>query len=174
MSLLIPILLLGLGIALIVAEVLIPSMGILSLMAAASLIGSVATAFTIDSATGIQFLVAVAVLGPLALLLGMKLFPRSPVGRRMMLGGLSFDSKAATDDRDIEMAGRRGVVEAPLRPAGIARIEGRRVDVVSRGEVLDRGTPVEVIEVQGNRVVVRAVEAPAPGAGQPAPADGTE
>ena len=51
-------------------------------------------------------------------------------------------------------------VESALRPTGIARIDGRRVDVVTRGEQLEPGTRVRVVEVSGNRLVVAAVEAP--------------
>jgi membrane-bound serine protease (ClpP class) len=46
------------------------------------------------------------------------------------------------------------MVVATLRPAGIARIDGRRVDVVSRGEMIESGSPVRVLSVEGNRVVV--------------------
>ena len=47
------------------------------------------------------------------------------------------------------------------RPAGTARIEGRRVDVVTRGEMIESGTWVEVISLSGNRVEVMACDAPA-------------
>ena len=154
MSFVAPILLLGVGLALVVAEILFPSLGLLSFLAVAAIIGSVALAFGISTAVGIQFLVAVAVLVPAMIMLGLKLFPRSPFGKHMVVGGLSFDATHATDARDLELVGKQGVAEAPLRPAGIARIDGRRVDVVSRGELIENGTPVRVIEVRGNRVVV--------------------
>ena len=41
-----------------------------------------------------------------------------------------------------------------VRPAGFARIDGRRVDVVTRGEMLDKDCPLIVVEIEGNRVVV--------------------
>jgi membrane-bound serine protease (ClpP class) len=41
-----------------------------------------------------------------------------------------------------------------LRPGGTARIGERRVDVVTRGEFLEPGTPLVVVEIEGNRVVV--------------------
>ena len=44
---------------------------------------------------------------------------------------------------------------SPLRPAGIAVIDGERVDVVSDGEFIDAGFPVIVTRVDGNRIVVR-------------------
>ena len=64
------------------------------------------------------------------------------------------DDGRGVDRRDEGLEGSRGVVEATLRPAGSARIDGRRVDVVSRGEVIDAGDEVVVVEVSGNRVVV--------------------
>ncbi|MEZ6196165.1 MAG: NfeD family protein [Planctomycetota bacterium] len=53
--------------------------------------------------------------------------------------------------------GGRGRAETDLRPSGRARVEGRALDVVSRGEFIERGTTVEILEIRGNRVVVRAV-----------------
>ena len=44
-----------------------------------------------------------------------------------------------------------------MRPAGIAEIEGERVDVVSDGELIDAGQFIEVTRVDGNRIVVRRV-----------------
>ncbi len=51
----------------------------------------------------------------------------------------------------------RGHASSPLHPAGIAEIEGERVDVVSEGEMIDPGTPIEVARVDGNRIVVRRI-----------------
>jgi hypothetical protein len=91
---------------------------------------------------------------PTAIVLGFKVLPNTPIGRRLTVTGLSFESAAATDDRDLALVGREGVVEAVLRPAGMARIDGRRVDVVSRGEMIEAGERVRVVDVRGNRVVV--------------------
>ena len=162
MTLALAILLLGLGLAFIVAEVLFPSLGVLSFLAAASIIGSIATAFGISTGVGINFLVAVAVLVPAMILLGLKLFPKSPIGRHMVVGGLSHESSPVTDPRDLEVLGKEGLTLSPLRPAGMARIDGRRVDVVSRGELIDPDTPVKVIDVRGNRVVVARLDNPSP------------
>jgi membrane-bound serine protease (ClpP class) len=54
--------------------------------------------------------------------------------------------------------GDRGQVTSKLRPAGKARFGDAVVDVVATAEFLDKGTMVEVIEIHGNRVVVRKVE----------------
>lgn len=67
----------------------------------------------------------------------------------------------ATDPALQELCGRHGVAATMLRPSGKATIDGKRVDVVTRGELLEADTPVLVIEVVGNRVVVRAQAADA-------------
>jgi membrane-bound ClpP family serine protease len=159
--------LLGLGLALIVAEILFPSLGLLSLLATAALLAAVLVAFGESTATGVKFLVASALLVPAAIVLGLKLFPRSPMGKHMVAPGLSFEGEAATDARDRAAIGREGTVESALRPTGIARIDGRRVDVVTRGELLEPGTRVRVVEVSGNRLVVAAVEQSPQGQSQP-------
>jgi membrane-bound ClpP family serine protease len=149
-------LLLAAGLALVVAEVLFPSFGILTILSIACFVGSLVAAFGEGTSTGFTFVGATAVLVPIALLGGLKLFPRTPIGKRFVMDGLSHESAAATDDRDLVLVGHEGVVEAECRPAGIARIDGRRVDVVSRGRALEVGTPIRVAEVSGNRVVVVA------------------
>jgi len=152
------ILLLALGLGLIVAEILVPSFGVLSVLATVSIVGAVVLAFQESTTLGIRFLVAIALLVPAVILLGFRLFPRSPFGRRMVAEGLSFASRPSLDPRDLDLVGKQGAVEADCRPAGMARIDGRRVDVVTRGEWLAAGTPVRVVEVQGNRVVVARIE----------------
>ncbi len=154
MSLTLPILLLALGVVFVFAEVFFISFGILALLAAGAFIGACVSAFAISSDVGMYFLIAVALLAPTATLIAFQLFPRSPLGRYFVARGLSFESKQSYDDRDLDLVGQTGVAEGPLRPAGIARITNRRVDVVTRGELIDQGEPVQVLEVSGNRVVV--------------------
>ena len=48
-------------------------------------------------------------------------------------------------------------VTVDARPAGFAEIGGQRVDVVTRGENIEAGAVVKVLEVEGNRVVVGKV-----------------
>ena len=154
------IVLLGLGLLLIVAEVLFPSFGVLGVLATTCIVASVASAFAESSQLGFNFLIATAALVPAVILVGFKLLPHSPVAKHLVASGFSFEDGAGIDRRDLALVGEQGAVEAPLRPAGIARLAGRRVDVVTRGEMIDLGQRVRVIEVKGNRVVVAAIEEP--------------
>ena len=47
-----------------------------------------------------------------------------------------------------------------MRPAGCADLDGVRLDVVTRGEFIDKDVPVTVIEVEGNRIVVEPAKQP--------------
>jgi len=152
--------LLGVGLVLIMAEVLIPSLGMLGGLAAIALIGSVVVAWQESPDLGQNFLFAEAVLVPAAIMTGLKLLPKSPFTKFLIAPGFSFKDAPAVDERDKDLLGKRGVVEAPLRPAGAARIDGRRVDVVTRGEMIPTGDWVEVCGLSGNRVEVMACDAP--------------
>jgi len=152
-------LLLGLGLAFVVAEVLFPSLGLLAICATVSIVAAVVVAFRSSTEDGVNFLIATAILVPVMIMLGLKLFPKSPFGKHMVAPGLSFESQPSADPRDALLAGAEGVLETDCRPAGVARLDGRRVDVVSRGEPIERGARVRVLEVKGNRVVVARAEA---------------
>lgn len=65
-------------------------------------------------------------------------------------------SPTAAMDFDQGLVGGQGVAFSTLRPAGKAQIAGQLIDVVSEGEFIDAGANVEVVEVTGNRVVVRS------------------
>jgi membrane-bound ClpP family serine protease len=56
-----------------------------------------------------------------------------------------------------ELAGAEGEALSPLGPPGIAMLKGKQYDVVTRGEMLEKGTRIKVIEVSGNRIVVKKV-----------------
>jgi membrane-bound serine protease (ClpP class) len=82
-----------------------------------------------------------------------RYFPHSRAGQLFVSQGVSGDSGAAQP----ELVGQTGVTQTALHPCGIALINGRRVDVVSEGAMIERGKQVKVIAVEGLRVVVRAV-----------------
>ncbi len=74
----------------------------------------------------------------------------------MYLGGPDPEQVSGSgEDPTIQgLLHKTGVATSDLRPSGFATIEGRRVDVVTRGELLDKDTQIRVIQVEGNRVVV--------------------
>jgi membrane-bound serine protease (ClpP class) len=61
----------------------------------------------------------------------------------------------ASTTHEENLLGKEGQAASRLRPSGIALIEGKRHAVITRGEMLEKGTPVKVIEVSGNRITVK-------------------
>ena len=88
-----------------------------------------------------------------------RLLPSAPVLGRIVLRPPTRDEVTPTHGPERVRAdvGEQGVVSTTLRPAGKARFGDRYVDVVAEGEFLDPGTPVHVVRVHGNRIVVKRV-----------------
>ncbi|MGQ3051578.1 MAG: NfeD family protein [Roseateles sp.] len=159
------------GLALLAAEVLlIPGFGIAGVLGIAALLGALVLGMTGagDTPAVIAATVQRVVIALLAALLAaaalLRLLPRLPLARRLVLQanlgtGPSHGSAPLSDQRWL---GRRGRAASVLRPAGIAEIDGERVDVVSAGELIESGAAIEVVRVDGNRVVVRRVPQPGP------------
>jgi membrane-bound serine protease (ClpP class) len=81
------------------------------------------------------------------------LFPRTKFGRSFISDGTVGEIRTEKP----ELVGLPGVAFTQLRPSGTALIQGRRVDVVTEGALIEKGTALRVVAVEGMRVVVRAV-----------------
>ena len=55
--------------------------------------------------------------------------------------------------------GQTGTALTPLRPAGTARIGNKRLDVLTVGDFIARETPIKVVDVEGTKILVEAVDA---------------
>lgn len=82
--------------------------------------------------------------------------PRSRVWKKM---GQSLRQSASagyvTSEDYTEFIGRMGTTATQLRPSGSADVDGVRLAVVSEGDFIAAGVNIQVILVQGNRIVVR-------------------
>ena len=88
---------------------------------------------------------------------------RTPILNRMLLSPPSFEEREDIAQRESlaawsHLLGEHGQTTTQLTPAGKARFGRELVDVISEGDLIQRGRPIEVIEVRGSRVVVREVE----------------
>ncbi len=59
-----------------------------------------------------------------------------------------------------DLRGRTGIANSYLRPAGVALIDGQRVDVLTQGEFIAEGTPIRVTRVEGARIFVEPIALP--------------
>ncbi len=152
-------LLLILGLALVVVEVFIPSGGILGFLSIASLVSGIILAFYHRGAeTGFIFLAVTAVTVPTALALAFRWWPNTPMGRRLLLD-IPTSEEVLPDSaqrRSLrQLVGKLGVAKSVMLPSGAVLIDGEKIDALSEGMSIEAGQRVRVVEVRGNRVVVR-------------------
>lgn len=146
------------GILMLGAEIYLPG-GILGVAGAICLVGAIAVGFQIDPTFGWLSAALVVVGTGVGVWLWIRLFPRTGVGRRLTLSADGREFKAPPAELK-SLVGREGVTQTDLRPAGIAQIDGRRVDVVADGAWIEAGRPIRVLAVEGVRVVVGPAGAP--------------
>jgi len=83
-----------------------------------------------------------------------RLFPKTAAGKKMILAEAQTGVRAQDEKRQEDWIGREGVALTVLRPAGVAIIDGKRLDVVAESGMIEGGTAIKVIAVHENRLVV--------------------
>lgn len=138
------------GFCLIAAEIILPG-AILGMLGGVCLMAAIVIAFvTGGPMVGLATLVVIGIGSIVGFVLWLRWFPGSGIGRRMTL-----QSTVASPDAAIFQPGQSGEALTALRPAGSARINGKKVDVVTAGDFIEAGMEIEIESVAGMRVVVR-------------------
>lgn len=149
-----PIILQLVGILVIIAEIILPSGGILSILAAGLFGYSLFIVFAhISSSAGMAFIIADLILIPVLVYFGIKFLAKSPVTLRKKLSREDGVTSQPLDQNDY--LGTQGRALTDLRPSGVAMIDEERLDVVTRGEYIEKQTEIIVIAVRGNQIIVK-------------------
>jgi membrane-bound serine protease (ClpP class) len=147
--------------ALIVAEVFIPSAGIITICAIGCLAGGIAIFFSQGGpvAGWIGISVAVVML-PTVWIIAYRLFPKTRFGKSVMLAPPQQQGGGGVPDSDRinTLIGTKAVVITPLRPVGICDFSGERLECVAESGYVEKGKTVQVIRVAGTQLTVRVVE----------------
>ena len=102
-------------------------------------------------------------LGHILLVLGICFIPIFFVSWYKLLSK-TFSVKASEKgfssarDRLNDLLSEEGIALTTLRPSGIANIKGDKIDVISEGEMISKNTRIKVIDVKGNRIIVKPVK----------------
>jgi membrane-bound ClpP family serine protease len=155
--------LLAAALLLVALEVFIPSGGLIAMGAAAAAIAGIIMLFRYNITWGLTGVLAVMVLGPAAFAFALRVWPNTPMGRRMM-GEKSFEEleterQTAQRERDRmgALLGAEGIAMTDFRPIGVVIIDGERLDALSEAGYIRAGTRVRVTVVESNQVKVRPV-----------------
>ena len=155
------------AVLLFIIEVLVPTGGVIGLVALAVAIGGVVAFWQADPVWGVSSLLTLIVLVPLMINFALKVFPHTPVGKHLILGGDDGDDERssaeanarerAEREREVALVGLEGEAATDLRPIGSATFDGRDVEVTAETGFIERGERVRITKVSGKTVKVRRV-----------------
>jgi membrane-bound ClpP family serine protease len=146
--------------ALIIAEVFVPSGGLLSVCALACLIGGTYIFFKQSTTAGVAGVIFGVIMIPLLLRYAYKEFPNTRFGKSVTLAPPKRHHGDAIPDTDKikELLGAEGVVLTALRPVGMCDFSGYRIECVAESGYIDKGKKVRVIDVESTQLTVRLIE----------------
>jgi membrane-bound serine protease (ClpP class) len=144
-------LLVGAGIVLMIGETLLPTHGLLAIAAVIALLAAVAVSARENVWAGVGMMLALAAATPLAWSAFVKLWPRTPVGRRMVLPEIQSDAPPPP-----VRVGQSGRAVSELRPMGTCDFDGTRVEAMSEHGIVPAGAAVRIVALVNNRPTVRA------------------
>jgi membrane-bound serine protease (ClpP class) len=156
-------LLIGVGFLLLAADLFLTS-GLLAVLSlGAILAGVILTFLGGGTAVGVCTAIGVFIALPLTVRGLLSLWPRTPMGRHFFLSGQPEDATVAAlpVNQELEhLKGRIGRTLSALRPAGMVDFDGRRIDTITEGMMVDVGQLVRCVDVRAGKVVVRPIEKP--------------
>jgi membrane-bound serine protease (ClpP class) len=158
------------GVILIVVEVFVaPGTFVALILGLAAIILAVVRIFQDESVAVLGW---AALFGSALLAALLWLFPRTRLASRFMLETRLVTADATSGEGSspyMQLLGRTGTATSDLRPAGVARIDGQRVDVVTQGDFIPVGSKITVLRVEGNRIIVALAEPDDTVIGEPYP-----
>lgn len=158
------------GFGLMVAELFLPSGGIIALMCVGCFAASIYYAYQAWWENypfyWWTYIASLIVLIPLSIAGAFQLLTRTSLGNNILLAAPT--SEEVTPYRSEEQylsgfVGKQGTAISPLLPGGMVKVDGERLHAFTEGLVIVSGTPVVVVDVRGTRVVVEPVESLAEG-----------
>ena len=157
--------LIGAAIVLLLGELFLTTGGVLLVMAGIlDLIGLAMVFMHGDAYIGFVTLAAEAILLPLLAGLMFYIWPHTPMGRRLIMKRMDPDGSTLASSevfQELEqLRGRIGKAMSVLRPAGVVEFDGRRIDCLSEGVLIEPDTWVRCIEVKAGHVIVRPIDSP--------------
>lgn len=139
------------AIVILVLEIFVPSGGALAVIGAIALLASIYYGFQHSLIIGTGQVIVSIIVIPLMIYIGIKKMTL----KKNLESGQGFTAEKVEFSK---LIGKEGTAYTNLRPSGAAVIDGKKIDVVTEGEMVDKNTPVKVIKAEGNRIIVKSVK----------------
>jgi membrane-bound ClpP family serine protease len=147
----------------LVAELFIPSHGILGLAGLATLAYALYATFAISSTAGFIATAAMVIILPVGFVVGVKTWHSTPIGKRISPPHPELKEEDRLPLENLRgVVGQRGRAVTLLRPVGICDFQGRRLECKAEQNVIQKGAAVEAIGLVDRTIVVRPVPSSQP------------
>lgn len=147
---------------LLVLEVFIPSAGIIAVTSAVVAIAGIVCLFRYDTNWGLIGSLAVMVIGPILGGFMLKIWPSTPIGRRLIYGDQTeedrqrlAETERAMQAERLALIGLEGKAITDLRPIGMAQIGDNRYEVLAESGWIKAGSPLRITHADGAQIKVR-------------------
>ena len=146
------------GMALIVIEMLIPGFGAAGISGGIALVAGLWIGSPDFPTAMFSLLIIVVLLAVIAVIIFRSALrgklSRSPV---VLNTAIDAGSTERANEEIKKLVGLRGTTVTTLRPSGIAMINGKRMDVSSEAEFIDKDVDIVVESVDGMKILVKRV-----------------
>ena len=140
------------GTLLLVGELFLPTQGILGAVGVVAIIAGIGIGFWMNQWLGLTLMLATLVAAPFAITIALNVWPRTPIGKRMILPAVT------TSGQQLPVAsGAIGIAVTALRPAGECEFGPHRIEATSELGPISPGQRVQIVRVEPTRAIVRAV-----------------
>lgn len=146
------------GIVMVGIEIAVPGFGVFGILGILGIGAGLLFAardlasFLIISISGV---VGSAVLLPILY----QIFKRMGLIRKVvLLGNMETAEGFTSHEKSESLVGKQGVAETDLRPAGFVRINGARLEVISNGAYIVKGSSIKVVDHTPGRIVVDEIK----------------
>lgn len=147
------------AVVLVILDLFLPTGGLLSLLAAISAVASVMFAFRESANSGAIVLLMVLMTVPALVALAVRIWPKTPIGRRVILGGAEPPEESEAELREKQriegLLGSVITVDADLMPSGSARIGGVMANVIAESGYIEAGQNCELVAFRERQFILR-------------------
>ncbi|MEN6594101.1 MAG: NfeD family protein [Clostridiaceae bacterium] len=146
------------GFVLLIIEMFLPGIGIAGVSGLISLVAVVVMQFGWGNPRVAFYIIAITLL---IIVLGLvwiiRSLQRGKLSKSFLVLNAQSDGESVPEIKNAkqELIGKSGITVTPLRPSGMAEIEGKRVDVLTAGAFIERGKRVVVIKAEGMHILVQ-------------------
>lgn len=145
------------GSLLLLIEVIVPGFGFPGI--SGIILVGLGIVLAVDSIAAGLFSVGIALIATIvvAIILFKFGFRNTRLSSIVLTSSLKTDRGYTSSDSKAQYLNKRGVAVTELRPSGYIEVEGERLDALSSEGYIPKNTLIEVIKVEGSKILVRRV-----------------